>query len=725
MPDAPNKLSAPPPGTKPHPSKDDEIVEQRSLRDYYIILRERLWIALPLALTVAIGLAYYQSRETPQYRSAATLQFEKPKEILHNNTSVLPQNLTGDADINTYIKIIYSEKIRNLVAASLTAEEQKILQRPYARDLPPGAAPPPASSVMGNLSVASTHTSYILEISVTHRDADAAALLANRYVKTFIDSLSANKLVADSEAVKFLKDKADELRAKAKESDERLQKYMRDQQLVSLEQSTNIVESRLVAADAALNKARQERIAAEEQLQLVQRYQTEKRDLLEITFIASYGSVAALRIQRDGLLRDQALLSERYLERHPKMVNSANAIAVVQEQLDDAILLAIADLKTNLEKDRTAEQGDQQQYDQAEKDLLHLRDVAVEYKSLKEQADADRANLATILNRLNELIVEESLVEVPVSPLDPAHPAGAPFTPDMNRISKTAVGVGVVIFFGIAVGLSFFDDRIKSTWDVETFINATLLGIIPDLGGVKDDDKYRLVAGENQGAGVEPFLGLYSAVKIHSKLDFPKSILVTSTVPGEGKTLVSCNLAGSFARHGKKTLLIDCDLRRPMLHRHFNVGNEQGLIAWYEAGATLDGDLTAHPRLGITPIGDNLSLITSGGRSKSPTQFLESPAFAKLMEQLKKQFDLIVIDSPPVGAVTDALLIAERSDEVIYVCRFNRAFRKHIRLYIKALRSGKNEVLGIVLNGLSPRRIEYYSNYRYYRSYKKYYGAQS
>ena len=220
-------------------------------------------------------------------------------------------------------------------------------------------------------------------------------------------------------------------------------------------------------------------------------------------------------------------------------------------------------------------------------------------------------------------------------------------------------------------------------------------------------------------------MGIYSAVKIHSKLDFPKSILVTSTIPGEGKTLVSCNLAGSFARHGRVTLLVDCDLRRPMLHRHFNKENETGLIKWFESGASTEGDLLTNPHLGLTSVGENLFLLTSGGRSKTPTKLLESPAFAQLLDRFKQHFELVVIDSPPMGAVTDALLIAERADEVIYVCRFIRAYRKHIRLYIKALRSGKNEILGLVLNGLSPRRIEYYSNYRYYRSYKKYYGSQS
>jgi capsular exopolysaccharide synthesis family protein len=170
---------------------------------------------------------------------------------------------------------------------------------------------------------------------------------------------------------------------------------------------------------------------------------------------------------------------------------------------------------------------------------------------------------------------------------------------------------------------------------------------------------------------------------------------------------------------------MDCDLRRPMLHRYFRQQNTAGIISWFEHGAHLDGDVLTNAELGIIKLGENLWLLTSGGRSKSPTELLENPIFPQLLERLKKQFDLVVVDSPPMGAVTDAMLIAERADEVIYVCRFNRAYRKHIKLYIKALREGKNEILGIVLNGLSPRRIEYYSNYRYYRSYKKYYGAQT
>ncbi|MCC5024086.1 MAG: hypothetical protein J6386_15435 [Candidatus Synoicihabitans palmerolidicus] len=112
-------------------------------------------------------------------------------------------------------------------------------------------------------------------------------------------------------------------------------------------------------------------------------------------------------------------------------------------------------------------------------------------------------------------------------------------------------------------------------------------------------------------------------------MDFPKSILVTSTIPGEGKTLISCNLSGGFARHGRKTLLVDCDLRRPMLHRHFQMENDKGIITWYESGANLEGRLSGNPDLGIVKAGENLSLLRSGGRSRIPTELLESQSFVQ------------------------------------------------------------------------------------------------
>jgi capsular exopolysaccharide synthesis family protein len=702
--------------------QEDDAVERRTLRDYYIILRERLWIALPLALIISIGMAYYQSRAVPLYRSSATLQIEKPEKVV-TSPDIIDTGINSDIELNTYLQVIASAKMRNRVQESLTPQERQILQRPYLKDLVPGTTPP-AGVDMGSMSVQSIRSTFLINISVSHRDPEAAALLANRYIEQFIESLLENVSGGHENAVKYLRDRSKQLMEEARIAEQRLQDYMRAQNLVSLDNSTNIAQSRLTSVNSALQAARLERLAIEEQFNLVERYRADNRNLLEIASLANYGSVPDITRQLESLKRDRALLEERYLERHPKMINVVNAIAVANKQLNLAIQLAIADLKTSLERALANEKTLEHEYATQEKEQLRLRDLSIEYRTLEDQAKAIKNSYSEILTRLTQATTSKYLEKIPVRPLDAAQPAFAPYTPDLGRITRNAIGVGVLVFFGVAIGLSFIDDRIKSSWDIEHFIGANLLGIIPDLSSLKDSEKYKLVLDNKNTQGVEPFLGVYSSVKIHSKLDFPKSILVTSTIPGEGKTLISSNLAGSFARHGKSVLLIDCDLRRPMLHRHFNNSNELGLISWFENGCILEGDLSTNPHLGITPIGENISLLSSGGRSKTPTQLLESPKFGLLLEKLKRHYDLIVVDSPPLGAVTDSLLIAERVDEVIYVCRFNRAYRKHIRLYIKALRSGKNELLGVVLNGLSPRRIEYYSNYRYYRSYKKYYGTQ-
>ncbi len=712
--------------SKPFPpahDKDESPIERRTLRDYYIILRERMWIALPLALIVALGLGYWKARQPKMYQAVATMQFEKP-ETLVTTQGVVDPAVRNETELRTNLEKLNSQRLRTRVVESFTPDEIRTLQRPYLKNLKPGQAVPSASDCLGAVNIDAARNSLLISVVVRHPDPTAAALVANQFVSQFFSYLADYYGGRSETGVEFLRAQADRLGKDAADAEQKLMAYKKEHNLVSLDNSTNIIGTRLTTVNAALTTARLNRINLETSYAQVTTYQKEKRDLTEISYIAEHSTVPTLKSQLSGLLQTQSVYAERYLERHPKMIDLSNQIAVVQDQLDKAIELAVADLATRLAEARQSETNLQAEYADAEKDSLKLGDLGVAYKTLENQANVAKGNYVQILNRLNETTTSRNIEKIPLHPLDPAVVPSVPYEPDLSHILRTCLGVGLLVFFAVAIGLSFIDDRIKSAWDVESFIGANLLGIIPDLTSAKDDEKYNLMLSGQQMPGVEAFLSVYSSVKIHSKLDFPKSILVTSTIPGEGKTLISCNLAGSFARHGKRTLLIDCDLRRPMLHRHFKQTNNTGLITWFEAGANLEQDLTTNPSLGIIKISDNLSLLCSGGRSKSPTELLESPLFGQLLERCKKQYDLVIIDSPPLGAVTDSLLIAERTDEVIYVCRFNRAYRKHIRLYMKALRNGKNEVLGVVLNGLSPRRVEYYTNYRYYLSYKKYYGSQ-
>lgn len=707
-----------------HSPAGETVSERRTFRDYIIILRERLWIAFPLAIVISVGLGYWQARAKPLFQSTATMQIEKPERVVISQ-EIVDQSITSDAEFNTYLQILASNKLRTKVVESLTPEEIAIFQKPFLAEQKPGVPPPPASSVLGSISVQPGYKSFLIKITSTHRDPNAAALLANRYVDQFMQYLLDNVGGKNEYAVEYLHTRAEQLRKEAEAADQKLQVYMKEHHLVSLDNSVNIVADRLKSVNTALVNCRQERYKIEEAAKQVDTYKTNSQNLLELSFVAGHGTIPSLRAHLAELTRQQAVLSERYLERHPKMIDIANAIAASREQLDKAIDLAIADLHASLEKIRADEKNLETEFAANEQEQMRLRDLAVDFKSLENQAAVAKSNYAQILDRLSQANTSRGVEKIPVHVLDRAIPDGTAVSPRMSEIFRTCIGVGLAVFFGVAFGLSFIDDRIKSSWDVEHFIGTPLLGIVPDLGHLKDDEKYSLVLKSAEAPGVEAFLSIYSSIKIHSKLDFPKSILITSTIPGEGKSLVSCNVAAGFARHGRKTLLVDCDLRRPMLHRHYNQPNDNGIMAWHDKGGTLDGDILKNSNLGISKIGENLFLLCSGGRSKSPTQLLESPAFGRLIDHLKKHFDLVVIDSPPMGAVTDAQLIAERADEVVYVCRFGKALRKHIKLYIRSLQTGKNEILGIVLNGLSTRRIEYYSNYRYYRSYKKYYGTQT
>lgn len=698
--------------------------ERRTLRDYLIMLRERLWIALPLAVLVAVGLGYYQARAIPLFQSQATIQIEKPEKIV-TSQEVVDLSVTSETELNTHLQVLNSARLRAKVIESFTPDEVKILQRPFLKNLKPGAVPPSLSEMLGSLSVQSVRNSFIVRLLVSHPDPEAAALVANRYVDQFMIYLLDSVSGKNEYAVERLRLSAEQLRKDSEATEQKLQSYMREHNLVSLDSSVNIITDRLKSVNAALQSSRLERMNIQELVHQVETYRKEKRDVLQISAIANHGTVPSVKNQLTELQRQNSILSERYGERHPKMIELSRAMNVAQEQLDTAVNLAIADLQTSLEKARANEKNLETEYSLHEKEQLHLRDLSVDFKSLENQAAVAKNNYSEILNRLSQTTTSSKLEKIPVRPLDRAVPAGGPYTPNLQQILRTSIAVGLLVFLGVAIGLSFIDDRIKSAWDVESFIGVNLLGIIPDLSSLKDDEKYSLVLKNEEAPGTESFLSVYSSAKIHSKLDFPKAILVTSTIPGEGKTLVSCNLAASFARHGKATLLIDCDLRRPMLHRHYKQSNHAGVITWFEKGGSLEGNTINDPLLGITKLDNNLSLLCSGGRSKSPTELLEDPKFGQLIAKLKKHYDLVVVDSPPVGAVTDATLIADRTDEIVYVCRFNHAARKHIRLYTRGLQNGKNEILGIVLNGMSTRRIEYYSNYRYYRSYKKYYGTQA
>lgn len=709
-----------PPG---HTPRSPLSAEQRPARftpvqDFLVQLRERLALTLPLAVLIALLVGYHQASAPPLYSSSTTLQVERPEKVVVS-TEVVDSTLNSEVELNTYLQIFGSNAIRQLVLDSLTAEDRVRLTPPSA----PGASHE-GSPDLGNLAVVAVPRTFFIRVSVTHSDPAAAALLANRYATQFIAYSLGQVGRANTQAVDFLQKRAEELREQANAAERRLQDYMRQHDLVSLDSSTNLVATRLALVTNVLQNARLERIAVEEQFNQVESFRRAGNNLLELAVISKHGSVGDYARQLEDLRRERQLLNETFLAKHPRMIAISTAITSAEQQLQDSIKLAIADLEATLAKARENERKLGAEFSLQEQELFRLRDLSVEFKALENAAAVAKNSHAVILSRLDEATTTKPLAKAPVRLIDPAQPNLRPVSPDLPGIALNCTYLALCLLGAFTIAISRFDDRLRSTFNIEDDLNEKLLGIVPSIDTKDDSERFRLLLSRADSLLVEPFMNLHATLTLLPGPKTGRTLLVTSTVPGEGKTMVASNLAAAFALHGRRTLLIDCDLRRPMLHHHLGLQNEAGILRWLQASVPAGSDIVNDPLLGVQPVAENLFVLPSGGRTPQPTPLLEGPRFAELIQALRPHFDQIIIDTPPLGAVSDVLYIAKTVDEAAYICRFGVPNRRHVRLNLALLRNSKCQIHGLILNSIRRERLSYYSDYHHSRKYERYYGVR-
>jgi polysaccharide biosynthesis transport protein len=366
---------------------------------------------------------------------------------------------------------------------------------------------------------------------------------------------------------------------------------------------------------------------------------------------------------------------------------------------------------------------------EAEQRSLALEDVAVRFHALRNQVQADRDAHSQIVERLNETRIASQLDHVNIKIVDMADTPYLPVEPNLQRIILQSAFLGCFIFIGLPLGLGMIDNKLKASWEVELLLGLPMLGEIPRLSGIKKQDRPHLISQNKDHAACEAFRGIFSQIQLNSPLDLPRIILVTSTVPGEGKSMVCSNLAATFAAHGKRTLLVDCDFRRPSMNKHYERKNDRGIMKWVEAGQDHPGLLEDNEFLDIVPLSNNLHLLRTGGDSRNPTEMFDKPGFRTLFEQFKADYDVILIDTPPVGIFPDALLLSRLCDQIIYVCQFNRVNKTQIRKFMDKVETAHVEMAGLILNGIpSGKTSAYYDYYGYgqvgNKEYKAYYAQK-
>jgi capsular exopolysaccharide synthesis family protein len=265
------------------------------------------------------------------------------------------------------------------------------------------------------------------------------------------------------------------------------------------------------------------------------------------------------------------------------------------------------------------------------------------------------------------------------------------------------VGLGLAFAFFVA----FIDDRVKSAFDIEAVVGLPLIAIIPQIRRLEAVERSQVALSSADPQAAEAFLSLHSNLRLKDESKHAKVILITSTTPSEGKSFVSSNLALTFAAHGEKTAIVDCDLRKPNVHRSFGVENLKGVIDYCTADTDLDSLIIKNHKA-------NFDILPSGGRAKNPTQILNSQNFVRLIDELRKRYDRVIIDTPPLAAVSDAMAVLPLVDGSIFTIMFNHVRRKAAQFCANRLLETNIPCFGAVLNALNLSVSGYYYEQYYF-----------
>lgn len=691
---------------------------QRTFQDYVLILRERIWYIVVVFLVVFSSSLVFTLSETKIYQSAATVQIFRSDPTVMQVKQVMDNDIRSAEDLNTQIKVIESRTIVQRVAERISGEDRKAFLAPYEK---PNAEPANVADILyKNRKVALTRLTLVVSIAYQHPDRLVAAKVANLFADEYL-AHNARLRIDDSErAVNDLKATVEDQQKQVEKMAKELQLYKEKNSSVSLDSRKDIVSESLKAVNLETQKASMALSQAEIRFNQVKEHRAKKLDLTELGFIANNPSIIQLSQQRAAQQILLAQLRERYREKHPKMIEVANSFTQTQREWERAVASAAAQVEFEYQNALRNQQQLQQELSKRTAESLELDRYALDYTRLESNWRTNQQILQNIVARARETSMTGNIQTQNARIVDQAAPS-----PENKPISPNVplnLGLGVVGGLGLGLAFAFFvafiDDRVKSSFDIEGVVGLPLIGIIPQIKRMDQADKAQIVVNNADRQVAEAFLTLHSSLRLKDESKNAKCILTTSTIPGEGKSFTTTNLALTFAAHGEKVLVIDCDLRKPNIHKSFRIENLKGVIDVCSGTSGIDDVI-------IRNIHPNLDVMAAGGRAKNPTQILNSKAFEIMISDLRKRYDRIFFDTPPLAAVSDALIILPLVDGSIFTIFFNKVRRKAAQFAAKKLLEANVPNFGAVLNGLNLAVSGYYYAQYYDKSYKDYYVVMS
>src|SRR5579859_4039705 len=713
------------------------------LYDYLLILRKHQWLILSFMLAVVTITAIGTFRTQPVY--VATTRIEIDRE----NSNILPFQGTDSYDyavdlenyIETQSKILTSETLalQTLRSAALSG------QTDFASDLSASDAlntgslanmkpPPELGAFLGALSVKRVPTSRLLDVSFESTNPLLAAQTVNTHIKNFIEQNFQSRYEATTRASTWLTDQLNDWKIRVEKSEDARITYERQNQIWALDgDKQNVTTQRLADLNKELTEAQSERMR--------------KQSLFEYAKAGEIDSVPQIRDNPavQDLLRKRAEVNSQYTDalnqygpNFPKVQRLQSQLKELDAAADKEKKGVLVRLESEYREVRQREELLSQALEQQKAQVNQMSERMVQYSILKREDEANKALYDGLLTKLKEAGISAGLRSSNIRVVDPAMVPTYPARPAKTRNIALSFLIGLVGGIGLALLREYMDNTVKSPDDVEALAHLPSLAVVPafsQLNGNSNGTSGKLLKGASTNGHEkrielvaqhlpksqmsEAFRALRTALLLSQAGHPPQVILVTSALPREGKTTAAANLAVTLAQLGDRTLLVDADLRKPGVGRLLNLGTGKyaGLSSYLAGVSSLDLVTVPHPAI------PNLAAIPTGPLPPNPADLLSSHKMADALAELRTKFKFIVIDSPPIMAATDAVILSVLVDGVLLVVRSGETPKEAFTRTRDLLNSVKCRMLGVVLNAVDSSAPDYYYSYRYY-PYSYGYGPQ-
>jgi polysaccharide biosynthesis transport protein len=710
------------------------------LYDYLLILRKHQWLILSFMLAVVTIVSIATFRMQPVY--VATTRIELGRE----NANILPFQGTDSYDymldlenyIETQSKILTSETLalQTIRTGVLTGQPQFQGSDPSSEALATGSLanqkrPPELAAFLGSLSVKRVPNSRLMDISFEATSPELAAQVVNAHIRNYIDQNRRSHYDATTAATTWLTDQLDELKIKVKNSEDARLDYERKNQIWEVDDKQNMTTQRLSEISRQLIEAQGERMRKQSLFDFAK-----QGDADLVPQIRDSASVQELLHRRTELNVQYTEAISQYGPNFPKVQRLQSQLKEVDQNLEREKRAVVARLGSEYHEAQQREELLVHTLDQQKTEANLMSERMVQYNILKRDAEADKALYDGLLTKLKEAGISAALQSSNIRVVDPAMIPSYPSRPAKARNVALAFLVGLVGGIGLAILREYMDNTVKTPDDVETLARLPSLAVVPAFEDSHGDGRRKKTLSEALGNGharhvelvaqhlpksqmSEAFRALRTALLLSQAGRPPQVILVTSALPREGKTTAAANLAVTLAQLGDRTLLIDADLRKPGVGRLLNMngGKYAGLSSYLAGVSSLDLVTVQHPAI------PNLSAIPTGPLPPNPADLLSSHRLADAIAELRTKFKFIVIDTPPVMAATDAVILSVQADGVLLVVRSGETPKEAFTRTRDLLVSVKCRLLGVVLNAVNSSAPDYYYSYRYY-PYSYGYGPQ-